>query len=180
MRRRARALAYTCVGVAALFALVMAVVVTGCVSMLSKLDVTVDDKYVTTELSDGQARADLARYFHLHIPDNWPLVRMTTICNVGTTLNTCSYRGSFSGPAAEFDRYPTVFRAQPPETADQPAARPVTCADLAARSLLGVASELGIDCAASQQLLLSELRAARTVLITGTDTAVTVHVRAMV
>ncbi|MEV6071308.1 hypothetical protein AB0L82_32580 [Nocardia sp. NPDC052001] len=46
--------------------------------------------------------------------------------------------------------------------------------------LLGVVSQLGIDCAASQRLLLSELDAARTVLITRTDTAVTVHVRAMV
>ncbi|MFF2554143.1 hypothetical protein ACFVUS_24305 [Nocardia sp. NPDC058058] len=165
------------------FTMVLAIVVTGCVSVLSKVnlkDLTVDDYYVTTQLSDGQARADMARIFHLHVPDNWPMVQMRTNCNVGTTLNTCSYTGSFSGPAAEFDRYPSLFLAQPPETSDLPPARPVTCKDLADRSMLGLVSEFGIDCAASQRLLLSELRAARTVLITGTDAAVTVYVRAMV
>ncbi|MFE3025995.1 hypothetical protein [Nocardia tengchongensis] len=179
MRQRTRAWLLIVLGLATTVAIVLAALVFG----LCKFAGVVDGfrtTFVNTSLSEAEAKEQMAHTFHLHIPDNWRLIQMASSCQHGVRLNSCVFNGSFTGPAAEFDRYPELFRAQPPDTIDLPPAQPITCDGLAAQSRLGLAD--GLDCAAQQHLAVSHWNIATSpggtvgdVLIAGSSTATVVN-----
>lgn len=181
-RRRLGIWAVFLVGLAVTVAVVLSTAIVSFTRLTSRLDDAgvFGERIETIEMSDSEAKALLAREFHIHIPDGWTLTRMTSMCRIGMRLNTCRYVGWFTGPAAEFDRHPALFRAVPPETTDQPPAQPITCAGLAAKYVPD--QTIGIDCAAQQRLALSQLdpgpAKSADVLIAGSDTATTVYIDA--
>ncbi|MFJ4658008.1 hypothetical protein ACIP5Y_42640 [Nocardia sp. NPDC088792] len=176
IRRRGRAWALILLGLVSVLAMLLALLV---FAIHKVTGVAVGSDVVATSMSDSQAKEELAKKFHIHIPDSWHLMHMTSSCRVGVTLNTCGFDGSFTGPASEFGLYPSLFQARPPETVDQPAAQPVTCDGLAAKHLLELASDL--DCGAQQHLVLSEFTTASMpttgdVLVAGSATTTTVRI----
>lgn len=181
-RRRTKVSAFIALGLLPVSALLAVVLVLVWGRFAGLADSLIVPEVVKSNLSDGDARDKLSREFHIHIPDNWRLVSMTSTCEGGADVKSCVFNGAFTGPPTEFDRYPTLFRARPPHTVDQPPAQPITCADLTARNLLELASD--IDCANPPQLVLSELTGRGStgfrgnVLVAGTPTETIVRISA--
>ncbi|MEU0540409.1 hypothetical protein ABZ319_11095 [Nocardia sp. NPDC005978] len=179
--KRSKAAALMLLGLASLSAVVVAILVLVWSRFAGLADSLIVPEVVKTNLTDSDARDKMAREFHIHIPDNWRLISMTSTCE-GDAIKSCAFNGSFTGPPSEFERYPTLFRARPPQTVDQPAARPVTCAELTERNLTELAS--GIDCAIRQELVLSDLTGRGNtgfrgnVLVAGTATETIVRISA--